>query len=67
MVAGLATKETIIVPDAKLEGAGIKIILGEATQIDSDKKQVRLGNGESLGYSKLFLATGSSSFLPPIY
>jgi len=66
VVAGLATKESIIVPDAKLEGAGIKIILGEATQIDPEKKQVGLGNGETIGYSKLFLATGSSSFLPPI-
>jgi NADH oxidase (H2O2-forming) len=65
-VAGLAASESIIIPDSKLEEAGIKVILGEVTRIDSGKKQVILGNGDVFGYSKLFLATGSSSFMPPL-
>jgi NADH oxidase (H2O2-forming) len=65
-VAGLAASESIIIPNSKLEEAGIKVILGEVTRIDSGKKQVILGNGDVFGYSKLFLATGSSSFMPPL-
>lgn len=65
-MAGLAASESIIIPDSKLEGAGIKLIMGNVTGITPDKKQVTLGNGESIEYSKLFLATGSSSFMPPI-
>lgn len=65
-MAGLAAEKSIIVPDGKLEGAGIKVIKGEVTQIEPDKKAVKLGDGQSFNYSKLFLATGSSSFLPPI-
>jgi NADH dehydrogenase/NADH oxidase (H2O2-forming) len=65
-VAGLAASESIIIPDAKLEEAGIKVILGEVIRIDPDKKQVILGNGDAFGYSKLFLATGSSSVMPPL-
>ncbi len=65
-MAGLAASESIIIPDSKLEEAGIKVILGEVTRIDSGKKQVILGNGDVFGYSKLFLATGSSSFMPPL-
>jgi NADH oxidase (H2O2-forming) len=65
-VAGLAASESIIIPDSKLEGAGIKLVLGNVIRIAPEKKQVTLGNGESIAYTKLFLATGSSSFVPPI-
>ncbi len=65
-MAGLAASESIIIPDSKLEGAGIKIIVGNVTRIAPQAKQVTLENGESIAYSKLFLATGSSSFMPPI-
>jgi NADH oxidase (H2O2-forming) len=65
-VAGLATSESIIIPDAKLEGAGIKVVVGEVTEIDPRGKSVKLEDGQSFDYTKLFLATGSSSFIPPI-
>jgi NADPH-dependent 2,4-dienoyl-CoA reductase/sulfur reductase-like enzyme len=65
-VAGLAASESIIIPDSKLEGAGIKLVLGNVIRITPEKKQVTLGNGDSIAYTKLFLATGSSSFIPPI-
>jgi NADH oxidase (H2O2-forming) len=65
-VAGLATSESIIIPDAKLEGAGIKVVVGEVTEIDPMGKSVKLEDGQSFDYTKLFLATGSSSFIPPI-
>lgn len=65
-MAGLATSESIIVPDSKLEAAGINMVVGEVIKIDPDKKYVELNNGQSFDYTKLFIATGSSSFVPPI-
>jgi len=65
-VAGLATPESIVVPDAKLEGAGIQVFVGEVTDVDASGKQVVLGDGRTFDYDKLFLATGASSLVPPI-
>ena len=65
-MAGLATHESIIVPDAKLQDAGINVVVGEVTSVDPAGKSVRLGEGETYDYDKLFLATGASSFMPPI-
>lgn len=45
----------------------IKWIKGvEVTGIDTSVKKLKLSNGEDLNYDKVLLATGSSSFLPPI-
>jgi len=65
-VAGLATSESIIVPDSKLEDAGVNVIVGEVTEIDPDKNFVKFKDDRSFDYSKLFLATGSTSFVPSI-
>ncbi len=35
-------------------------------RLDINKKKVILDNGESLEYDKLLIATGSSSFMPPV-
>lgn len=35
-------------------------------RLDIDKKKIILDNGESLEYDKLLIATGSSSFMPPV-
>jgi nitrite reductase (NADH) large subunit len=37
-----------------------------ARRIDLDEHKVRLGTGEDLDFDRLILATGSSSFVPPI-
>lgn len=65
-MAGLATPESIVVPDAKLEDSGIHVFNDEVTKVDAKKKQVALSDGRLLDYNKLFLATGASSFIPPI-
>ena len=45
----------------------IKWIKGvEVTGIDTKEKKLKLDNGEDLPYEKVVLATGASSFLPPI-
>lgn len=38
----------------------------EVTGIDTKEKKLKLDNGEDLPYEKVVLATGESSFLPPI-
>jgi NADH oxidase (H2O2-forming) len=65
-VAGLATPDSIVVPDKKLEAAGINVCVAEVTKIDAETKKVAVSNGSEFDYDKLFLATGSSSFIPPI-
>ena len=65
-MAGLAADSSIIVPDAKLEGMGIKVIVGEVTDVNAAEKTLTLGDNSTLEYNKLFLATGARSFVPPI-
>jgi nitrite reductase (NADH) large subunit len=54
-------------PDAWYEEHGITPWLTtRARKIDRAAQQVVLGSGEALPYDRLILATGSSSFVPPI-
>lgn len=54
-------------PDNFFEMYKIKWIKGvEVIGIDIKEKSLKLSNGENLKYDKVLLATGSSSFLPPI-
>ncbi|TCU75492.1 NAD(P)H-dependent nitrate reductase diaphorase subunit [Tissierella praeacuta] len=38
----------------------------EAIGLNAEKKEVYLSNGETVGYDKLLIGTGSNSFFPPI-
>lgn len=66
MVAGLAASQSIVVPDKMLEGAGIHVVHEEVTTVDAKNKTVFVSGGQEFKYDKLFLATGSSPFVPPI-
>ena len=44
----------------------ITVLHDEVTAIDRAAKTVTLADGRKLDYTKLYLATGSSSFVPPI-
>lgn len=65
-MAGLVTGQSIVVPDKMLEGMGVNVVQQEAVNVDSDSKTVCSADGRIFEYDKLFLATGSSSFLPPL-
>lgn len=65
-MAGLAAPDSIVVPDKKLEGAGINVFIGAATKIDASKKKVLTSDNNEFDYDKLFIATGSSALIPPI-
>ena len=49
-----------------LAGMGITVVQDEVTKIDAAQKTVFVSGGNTYPYNKLFLATGSSSFVPPI-
>ncbi|MDX9833994.1 MAG: FAD-dependent oxidoreductase [Desulfobulbus sp.] len=49
-----------------LADQNITVIQDEVTRVNRTAKTVTLADGRELPYSKLYLATGSSSFVPPI-
>ncbi|MCR1949653.1 MULTISPECIES: FAD-dependent oxidoreductase [unclassified Clostridium] len=60
-------KDLDFTPDNFFEMYKIKWIKGvEVIGIDIKEKLLKLSNEENLSYDKVLLATGSSSFLPPI-
>lgn len=60
-------KRLQFVEDDFIEGNNIRWIKGvEATGLDTENKIVKLSNGKEESYDKLLIATGSSSFMPPI-
>jgi NADPH-dependent 2,4-dienoyl-CoA reductase/sulfur reductase-like enzyme len=65
-VAGLATSESLVVPDAMLKDAGVTVIRDRVTGIDSEKKNVTLAGGQVLSFDKLLLANGADPVLPPL-
>ena len=65
-MAGLAAEDAIVVPDQNLQNAGIEVIEGEVVGVDASDRKVTLAGGDTLGYDKLFLATGASPVVPPI-
>jgi NAD(P)H-nitrite reductase large subunit len=44
----------------------IEQLQGRATAVDTSARHIKLGNGESLGYDRLLIATGSHPIKPPI-
>jgi NADPH-dependent 2,4-dienoyl-CoA reductase/sulfur reductase-like enzyme len=58
--------EKNIVPDALLSGNNIDLIVDEAVSIDREAKTVATAKGDSIGYEKLVLATGSSPIILPM-
>ena len=61
-MAGLATRDSIIVPDKMLENAGVQVIIDWAVGIDSGKKTVMLQGGDTISYDKLALAGNAARF-----
>jgi NADPH-dependent 2,4-dienoyl-CoA reductase/sulfur reductase-like enzyme len=49
-----------------LAGMGIEVVQDEVTRVDAARKTVFVSGGNQYLYDKLYLATGSSSFVPPI-
>lgn len=65
-MAGLAACSSIVVPDQMLKGMGIDVVHDEVLSIDRKNKSVLTAGEAVYAYDKLFLATGSRSFMPPM-
>jgi NADPH-dependent 2,4-dienoyl-CoA reductase/sulfur reductase-like enzyme len=53
-----------VIPDANLLDANINLVIDKVTGIDREMKVVSTESGESYGYKKLVLATGSLPIIP---
>ena len=58
--------ENNLIPDAVLSKNNIDLIIDEASSIDRKDKVVTTANGDTIGYKKMVIATGSEPFVPPI-
>lgn len=66
VIAGLATSSSIVVPDKMLQQMGVNVVQDEVVKVDTTIKTVFSAGGQEFKYDKLYMATGSSSFIPPI-
>lgn len=55
-----------VIPDALLSNNGIELMVDEVTVADRAAKTLTTAGGETIGYEKLILATGSLPIQPPI-
>ena len=62
----LGSSDKDVIPDAILSKNGIELVVDEVQSIDRDRKTVATTTGETIGFDKLVLATGSSPIVPPI-
>lgn len=66
MIHSMDSPQQNAMGNAPLENAGVDIIVGKAIRIDTAASKVELSSGESIGYERLVLATGTTATLPPI-
>ncbi|MTL35290.1 NAD(P)/FAD-dependent oxidoreductase, partial [Turicibacter sanguinis] len=60
-------KKLEFVEDGFIERNKIKWIKGVSVEaLDKDKKELTLSNGDVVSYDKVLLATGASTFFPPV-
>ena len=55
-----------LIPDAVLEKNKIELLVDEVADIDCQGHAVKTSGGETIGYQRLVLATGSVPIVPPI-
>ena len=62
----VGSPEKNLIPDGVLEKNGIQLVLGEVTELDREKGEVKTASGETIAYDRLVLATGSLPTMPPV-
>lgn len=58
------SEKNLMPVDATMQKIGVTSIVDEATQIDTQSKEVSFANGEKIAYNKLVIATGSTPVTP---
>jgi NADH oxidase (H2O2-forming) len=62
----LASADQNVIPDGAVTGGGTDLILDRATALDPEAHTITTQGGQTIGYRKLVLATGSQPVVPPI-
>jgi NADPH-dependent 2,4-dienoyl-CoA reductase/sulfur reductase-like enzyme len=62
----LGSPEKNLMPDPTLAKNNVDLIIAKAEKIDTETNVVTLDSGETVGYGKLILTTGSVPLVPPI-
>ena len=60
----LESSDQNVVPDEKLNTAGVKIMIGEVVSINHENKVCKTSEGEEIGFERLVIATGSTPTIP---
>ena len=62
----VGSPEGNLIPDGVLGANEIQFLIDEVTEIDREGRTVTTAGGETVGYDRLVLATGSGPAVPPI-
>jgi len=62
----LGSPDKNVIPDVFLSKNGIDLMIDEVTAVDKETKTLTTVEGETVGYEKLIIATGSLPIQPPI-
>jgi NADPH-dependent 2,4-dienoyl-CoA reductase/sulfur reductase-like enzyme len=62
----LGSAEKNLMPDPALANNNVELIVDRVTAIDREAKTVTTVSGQTIGYEKLILTTGSVPLIPPI-
>jgi NADH oxidase (H2O2-forming) len=62
----LGSPEKNLIPDAAVTADGVELILDRVTSLDRDCHTVTTRGGQTIGYKKLVVATGSQPIVPAI-
>ncbi|MEJ2209447.1 MAG: FAD-dependent oxidoreductase [Anaerolineae bacterium] len=62
----LESPEQNLIPDGAVTGSGTELIVDRVTSLDREAHTVTTAGGQTIGYKKLILATGSKPTVPPL-
>jgi len=62
----IGSPEKDVIPDMVLSQNNVDLVVDEVVSIDKTAKVVTTADGQTIGYEKMVLATGSSPFVPPL-
>jgi len=62
----LDSPEANLIPNTAVTGSGAELIVDRVTALDREAHTITTQGGQTIGYKKLILATGSEPVVPPI-
>ena len=62
----IGSPEKDVIPDVVLSKNNVDLVIDEVVSIDKIAKVITTADGQTIGYEKMILATGSLPFVPPL-